>query len=143
MITDHYQAADEMAELFRVPWLGAGHTAEWPNMRFDKPADSATWARWTLNHATGGQNTLAGTDGRARHGKGGFVMVELFTPLGKGVKLAYDAAQIAINAYEGKKTPSDVWFRNVRIADDGQGQGGEKAWWSTVVIADFTYDNLN
>lgn len=144
MITDHHVAADEMADLFRVPWAALGRVCQWPNLALDaKPAETATWARWTLIHADGGQNTLAGVQGRSRHGKSGAVMVEIFTPLGKGVKLAYDAAQVAINAYEGKRTPSDVWFRNVRISDEGQGRGGESAWWSTTVVADFTYDNLN
>lgn len=146
MITDHFQAADEIAELFRVAaaaqspaWLVA-----WPNMDFQKPAPSvAVWARWTLTHTDGQQRTLAGPDGLSRHSKSGIVSVELFTPLGKGVKAAYDAAQIVLGAYEGKRTPSDVWFRNARIADDGEGQGGDKGWWSTLVIVDFTYDNLN
>lgn len=145
MITDHYVAADEIADLFRVP--AAAQTpawpVEWPNLRFIKPAESATWARWTLAHAAGSQSTLSGVDGRARHGKTGLVRIEVFTPLGVGTKVAYDAAQVALNAYEGKRTPSDVWFRNVRIDDEGQGRGGDAAWWSTIVVAEFTYDNLN
>lgn len=143
MITDHYQAADEMLDLFRVPWVALGHTIEVPNVRFDKPGVGATWARWTLIHADGRQRTLAGTTGLSRFEKSGAIELVLFTPLGAGLKVAYDAAQVAVNAYEGKRTASDVWFRNVRIADDGQGRGGESAWWSTTVIADFTYDNLN
>lgn len=143
MITDHYQAADEILELFNAPWGALGHVIEVPNMRFDPPAETAIWARWTLIHADGGQNTLAGAEGRSRFGKSGAVMIEVFTPLGGGLKVAYDAAQVAVNAYEGKRTASDVWFRNVRIVDDGRGRGGDKAWWSTVVVADFTYDNIN
>jgi hypothetical protein len=145
-VANHYEAADEMADKFRLavealpePW-----PVEWPNLAsFTKPGTGATWARWTLIHADGGQNTLAGVQGRKRFGKSGAVMVEVFTPLGGGLKVAYDAAQVALNAYEGKRTPSDVWFRNVRITNEGQGRGGESAWWSTTVVADFTYDNIN
>lgn len=144
MITDHYQAADEMVDLFRVPWVALGRVVQWPNQALDaKPSETATWARWTLIHADGGQNTLAGAVGRSRFGKSGAVMVEIFTPLGTGTKVAYDAAQVALNAYEGKRTSSDVWFRNVRITNEGQGRGGESAWWSTTVVADFNYDNIN
>lgn len=145
MIDDHWQAADEVADLFRV--VAAAQVpawpVAWPNMDFDKPGPAVTWARWTLNHVAGQQRTLAGTDGLSRYDKTGFVAIEIFTPLGKGVKLAYSAAQVALSAYEGKRTPSDVWFRNARIADDGEGQGGDKGWWSTLVLVDFTYDNLN
>ena len=142
MITDHYIAADEMVDLFRVA-VGAAWPIEWPNLAFEKPDASATWARWSVIHATGGQSSLAGAHGRSRFSKGGSIQIEVFTPLGVGVKVAYDAAQIAINAYEGKRTPSDVWFRNVRIDDEGQGRGGDAAWWCSVVIADYTYDNTN
>lgn len=142
-VANHWTAADEMLDRFLVPWKALGRTVEVPNLDFTKPADTATWARWTLIHGEGGQRTLAGATGRSRFGKGGEVWVTVFTPLGAGLKVALEAAQVAIDAYEGKRTPSDVWFRNVRIEDEGQGRGGDAAWWSTRVVADFTYDNFN
>lgn len=142
MITDHYVAADEMVDLFLAAVAGA-FPIEWPNTKFTKPDATDTWARWSITHGAGGQATLAGATGRSRFNKGGAVHIEVFTPLGEGLKVAYDAAQIAVNAYEGKRTPSGVWFRNVRIDDNGQGRGGDSGWWCSVVVAEYEYQNIN
>lgn len=141
MITDHYLAVDEISDLFRVAAADAGWPVEWPNFRFDKPSDRATWARWGITYSDGGNRTLPGVLGRPRFGKSGIVTVEVFTPLGIALKDSYVAAQVAVKAYEGKRTASDVWFRDVRIVDSGQGRGNDAAWWSTTVVANFTYDN--
>lgn len=140
MIDSAAVAADEIADLFRLAW--SPRPVAWPNVAFDKPALSATWARWGLEFADGGQRTLAGAGARPRFGKSGIVTIEILTPLGAGLKVAYEAADVAVKAYEGKRTPGDVWFRNVRIAEEGEGASSSTGWWSTVVVAEFTYDNL-
>jgi hypothetical protein len=73
----------------------------------------------------------------------GFVLVEIMTPLSSGLRPAYLAAKLAKDAYEGKRTPSDIWFRDVGIRDRADGRGGTAGWWVTPILADFTYDNLN
>lgn len=132
-------ATDEIAGLFVAAWP---HTVEWPNMDFARPGQDATWARFALAFNDGGQSTLANALGGVRFAKSGFLIISVFTPLGVGLKTAYAAAELAVGAYEGKKTPSDVWFRDVRVNDDGQGQGGDKAWWQTTVTARFDFEQL-
>jgi len=144
MITDLADADREMAELFRQAWeVGAGYVCDWPNIKANSHEADETWARWALDYVGGNQVTMA-KSGSRRFVKSGLVYVTVFTPLGKGLVSARSASQVAIFAYEGQRTPSDVWFRNVRIESEGHGQGsgGNKSWWTTLVVAEFTYDYL-
>lgn len=144
MITDMSQADDEMAQLFRVPWeTTAGYKTDWPNAKTLDHAEDEIWARWALDYVGGRQTTFA-APGQRKFNKTGLVIITVFTPLGGGLKSARDAAQIALFAYEGKRTPGDVWFRNVRIDSEGHGQGTgkNKSWWTQQVIAEFHYEHL-
>ena len=144
MITNLSQADVEMAELFRIPWeVVANRVCEWPNHKEQEHQEDAIWARWTLDYAAGRQATFGAT-GQRKFSKSGLIYINVYTPLGGGLIQARDAAQIAIFAYEGQRTPSDVWFRNVRIDSEGHGRGsgGNKSWWTTVVIAEFIYEHL-
>lgn len=144
MITNLSDADREMAELFRQAWeVTAGYVCDWPNTKTQEHDETDTWARWALDYVDGRQASLAGT-GQRKFSKMGLIYVNVFTPLGGGLASARDAAQIAIFAYEGQRTPSDVWFRNVRIESEGHGQGTgrNKSWWTTLVVAEFTYDHL-
>lgn len=138
------EADKEMAELFRQPWeVTAGYKTDWPNTKTPDHLETETWARWALDYVGGRQSSMGGTDGR-KFTKMGLIYVTVFTPLGAGLADARAASQIAVSAYEGKRTPNDVWFRNVRIESEGHGQGTgrNKSWWTTLVVAEFIYDYL-
>lgn len=145
MITKLSDADKEMADLFRQAWeVSAGYKTEWPNMKANiNPDDGDTWARWNLDYVGGGQSSM-GKTGQRKFEKRGLIYVTVYTPLGAGLASARDASQVAIFAYEGKRTPSDVWFRNVRIESEGHGKGtgGNKSWWTTLVVAEFSYEHL-
>jgi len=144
MITTMSQADKEMAELFRQAWeVTAGNTCDWPNMKVPDHAEDETWARWALDYVFGDQVTMGKTGGR-KFQKQGLIYITVYTPLGLGLENARDASQIALFAYEGKRTPGDVWFRRVRIESEGHGQGTgrNKSWWTTLVVAEFTYEHL-
>jgi hypothetical protein len=144
MIVNLSQADKEMAELFRVPWeVTAGYKCDWPNAKSREHQEDETWARWTLDYVVGGQVTLGSKTNR-KFNKGGLIYINVFTPLGAGLASARDASQIALFAYEGQRTPSDVWFRRVRIESEGHGHGSgkNKSWWTTLVVAEFTYEHL-
>lgn len=144
MIETMAQADDEMAQLFRVPWEEvAGYVCDWPNHKANDPGENDTWARWTLDYADGRQRTY-GKTGERKFSKAGLIYINVYTPLGAGLGSARDASEIAIKAYEGKRSPSDVWFRNVRIESEGHGHGGgrNKSWWTTLVVAEFYYEHL-
>lgn len=144
MIINLSDADKEMAELFRQPWEAAGYACDWPNIKSAEHAEDDIWARWAIDYVGGRQASLVSPDRTRKFAKVGMVYVTVFTPLGAGLASARDASQIALFAYEGKRTPGDVWFRNVRIDSEGHGQGSgkNKSWWTTVVIADFTYEHL-
>lgn len=134
----------EMAELFRQAWeVTSGYKTDWPNLKTPEHAEEETWARWALDYVGGRQVTMGGTLGR-KFTKMGLVYVTVMTPLGTGLQTARAAHQIAVSAYEGKRTPGDVWFRNVRIDSEGHGQGtgSNKSWWVALVCAEFTYEYL-
>lgn len=144
MITSMSQADEEMAELFRQAWeVSAGYVCEWPNHKERDHTADETWARWNIDYVGGGQETMAPKTKR-KFSKNGLIYINVFTPLGKGLELARDASEIAVAAYEGEKTPGDVWFRNVRIESEGHGHGSgkNKSWWTTLVVAEFTYEYL-
>lgn len=142
MIVEHADAIEEMMALFKTVADAQGWPVEWPNTEFAKPALTETWARWSIQYVTGGQASF-GETGQALFANTGFVLVELMTPLGSGLIPAARAATLTKNAYEGKRTPSDVWFRDVSIRDRADGRGAAAGWWVTPILADFTYDNLN
>jgi hypothetical protein len=144
MITSMAQADKEMAELFRQAWeVQNNYKCDWPNAKVQQHLENEVWARWALDYVGGGQATMGKTGGR-KFTKTGLIFVTVFTPLGAGLASAREASEIAIAAYEGQRTPGDVWFRNVRIESEGHGQGSGrmKSWWTTEVVAEFTYDYL-
>jgi hypothetical protein len=135
-------AADEIEALFTAAWASAG-PVDYPNTAFTRPAAGSVWARLIIEHNAGSQRTLGGSNGRPRFGKVGVVAVEIFTPLGRGVKAGYDYAETVLNAYEGKRTSSDVWFRNAHIIDGALAGGDDKGWWVTTFMAEFDYEKSN
>ena len=144
MITTMAQADKEMAELFRVPWeVTAGYVCDWPNAKNVEHEATDTWARWALDYASGRQTTFAKV-GERKFEKMGLVYVTVLTPMGAGLTNARTASEIAVAAYEGKRTPGGVTFRNVRIESEGHGQGTgrNKSWWTTLVVAEFNYEHL-
>lgn len=144
MITSMSQADKEMAALFRQAWeVTAGYKCDWPNIKTEEHLESETWARWALDYFGGRQVTMAKKTER-KFNRQGLIFVTVFTPLGGGLASARSASEIAINTYEGERTPGDVWFRNVRIESEGHGQGSgrNKSWWTTEVIAEFIYEQL-
>lgn len=144
MITSMSQADKEMAELFRQSWeVTAGYKCDWPNTKAPDHEEDEVWARWALDYVGGRQLTMAKI-GQRKFDRAGLIYVTVYSPLGGGLASARDASEIAINTYEGKRTPGDVWFRNVRIDSEGHGRGGggNKSWWTTVVVAEFTYEQL-
>jgi hypothetical protein len=134
------QAMTEITALFINVW--GTRPCDYPNVAFKikDVSEKEAWARFRLQHNEGGQRTLAGNDGKSRHGRKGNVIVEVHSPIGTGVKDAYALAESVKNAFEGKRTASGVWFRNVRINEVND---TTLLWYPIVVIADFDYEQYN
>lgn len=139
------EARDEMLALFKTIWDEGSDEVDtselsihWPDLPFDVPDENEAWLRVTLRTATGEQATLSGSEGLKRFNRQGVIIVQVFTPVGDGMKLSYKLVKIVMGAFEGKATPNGVWFRNVRFNEVGIDGG----WNQVNVLTDFNYDEV-
>lgn len=141
-------ARDEMLALFQTAWLADANSLAvpiiWEDVTDDPPfTDTAKnpdpWVKITVNHSAGGQATLANDAGKSRFRRQGVIVVGVYTPFGTGRTKADTLAEIAMKAFEGKKTAGGVWFRAVRM-NEGTRTG---AWTVTQVFAEFQYEEVH
>lgn len=141
-------ALDEIQALFWTAWqagsppYGAGGSAvvdvRWPNDDEEaEPTQGLPWARVTIRHAGGDQYSL-GPPGNRLFEHYGWVGIQIFVPLGRGLAVARALAMIAKNAFEGATTPSGVWFRKCHVQEVGKDPAG--TWDQTNVMCEFVYD---
>jgi len=133
------QARDDMMKIVTDAWVAANPT--YPLVYDDMPTDGPPetklpWARLTLRHNRGEQETLTNAIGQRLFGRDGLLTVQIFTPRGEGLTRAYQLAKVVADALEGKSTPNGVWFRAVRIREVGPDGG----WFQLNVTADFEYN---
>ena len=135
-------ARDEIYTLLQDEWDGDVVSSPLPLVYWDVsqdiPETASPWARATLQHFTGGQASLAGDVGQVKFQRDGTLTVQIFTPAGEGLSTADALVMIVMRAFEGRATPSGVWFRSVRINEVGI----NGSWFQTNVLADFTYDEV-
>lgn len=132
------EATDEMKDLFIAAWDPTGYKVIWPDVREEKPLGREPFARFTVQHANSRQATLTGTTGSRTWERNGLLTIQIFTPIGKGLQDSYTLAKVTSDAYEGVRTQSGVWFRDVGINEIGK--DGE--WQQVNVTAEFTYNEI-
>lgn len=134
-------ARDEILTLFRTTWLAAADSTNvpllWDNRAQDIPT-SGSFARVSVRHADGAQATLSGETGLQSHRLEGTVFVQVFTPTGDGLTTSDKLVEVAMSAFQGKRTAGGVWFRRVRAAEIGP----DGAFFQVNVLADFEYDEV-
>lgn len=143
-----FKATQEIVAPFLSVW--AGRPCDYPNLKNSglPPKDpKVTWARFRIQHELFNQASLSNANGKRRFARDGFVFIQLFFPLGEGVEEAYSVAEQVVDAYQGKRTESDVWFRNVRVNEASSEIGSalnvnSDNWYMILVIAEFTYDQI-
>jgi hypothetical protein len=137
-------ARDDVFSLFQAHWNaetlpyngGNPVAVEWQGVDSGAPPGADTpWARITMNHNTGQQTTLGGVGSR-RFTHQGIIVVQVFSPVG-GFSIGENLAIIGKTAFQGQRTTSGVWFRNVRV----QEIGFDGTWNQTNVVAEFEYDD--
>lgn len=148
MVADLSTARDEMHRIFDDAWeagAGAVNGGVVPAVKYEGlpqpkafPPRDAQWGRMRIRHTLAEQSAMSDTV--ARFEKIGTVTIQIFASLelDEPANRAADLAQIAKGAFEGKKTPSQVWFRNVTVNEIGV----DDAWYNINVLADFEYDEL-
>jgi hypothetical protein len=144
------EARDDIMAAFRVEWNSRAAAANggtlpkviWQRVEpsgAQKPKGTEAWARITVEHNEGGQATFGGPGNRL-FDREGIVTVQVFTPQksDQGGTVLEALGAIARDAFEGRSTPSGVWFRDVRL----QEVGPDEPWWQLNVTAKFNYDEL-
>ena len=142
-ITSVTQARDDIISLFKTYWDAntAAITGTVPQVVYggleevSEPPSDLPWVRVSVIHGTGGQASFGDTGGR-HFDRNGIVTIQLFVPLKDNGMVTMDQLiQVALDSIEGKCTSNGVWFRNVRINE----QGPDRAWFNVNVLADFEY----
>jgi hypothetical protein len=132
------EAYDEMLTMFTVPWKLAYPT--FPIIYDDHattepPKTELPWARISVIHNRGDQQTLAGPMGNRLFMRDGVIAIQVFTPRGEGGKRLRELGQAAMNTIEGKATPGGVWFRRVNFKEIGPSGN----WLQGNVTGEFEY----
>jgi hypothetical protein len=105
-----------------------------------QPKQTDSWVRFSFQHFTGRQASLAGLDGARRWNRTGLLTAQCFAPLvdGDAVNQATKLASLVRDGLQGKQTDKCVWFRNLRIAEIGV----DKDWYNVNSYATFDYDEI-
>ena len=129
------EARDAMFGVFNKTWDEI-YPVVWGTLPGTPPASETPWARVTVKHSGGGQSSLSGETGARRFKRYGILRLSLYVPAEGDQVIGYDLAQKVANAYEDARL--DVWFRNIRIRE----QGICGAFEQIDVLADFLYDEV-
>lgn len=141
MPATYRQAVDQIQAVFKAAWDTTGFEARYPGQSSQPPEDAAgvppTWARFTLRHGSGGQDSFTGGAQKV-YLRTGIAIVQVFAPTEQGYGPSYDLAKVVSDAFQGTQTSGGVWFRNVRI--DEIGVSG--LWLQLNVSIGFQYDEI-
>lgn len=131
-------AVDQIMDIFKAAWDTTGFPTYYEDVRQQRDSNERPWSTTTLRHASGQQMTLGTATGTSRFARDGLLIVQIFTPAGKGLQDAYNLAKVVVDAYEGSTTPGGVWFRNVRLNEVGR----DGRFFQMNVLVEFLYDEL-
>lgn len=151
MIADYSAAVSEMQKLFKAAWLansgaifGYVPAIEWYGLESLGKADrSKVWVRFSTDNVFEEQATLStcvDVPFQRRYNGSGLVFIQLFLPksVDNAVPLGRRLAQVARNAFRGKKTEGGVTFYNTRINDVPP----EELFYRFNVVSEYDYDEL-
>lgn len=132
------EGRDYVLSVFKAAWdTQPSYAVTWNDVPAAPPGTDVIWARPTVRHATGRQSSLSGEIGLRKFQHTGTVFVQIFGPVGDGLKQVYSAANLVKNAYEDSRH-ENLWFRNVRLNEIGENGGFQQF----NVLADFLYDEV-
>lgn len=144
------EARDYILDHFRTHWEGidwdnvfgqigsAAPAVRYEDVKWDQVSGNWVWV--SVKHADPGnsQQTLGQANGR-RYRDFGIVTIQVFCPLGQGLKNNDKVATVARDIFRGKSAGNDtIEFRTVAVKEIGE--AGK--WYQTNVTAVFTYDSV-
>lgn len=127
-------ANDDIQKMITEAWSTTGFKMFYESVKEEQDSGTEPFIRVWVRHTSGAQRTLAGGEGRL-FGRSGFVRVEVYSRITKGLQESYQLAKVVADAYEGKSSDNGVWFRRVRITEMGK----DGIFNRVDVIADFDY----
>jgi len=134
MSLTYEEAYDEILTLLKDAWDPTTYTMHWEGVDEERDMGQDPWATVMVRHAQGNQSTLGGK-GQRQFLRIGVVMIDLNTPSTSSLSGAYQLAKVVADAYEGVSSPNGVWFRNVRINENGRNGSFNRI----TVVAEFEY----
>lgn len=138
MTATYAQARDAMMDLLNTAWAAGASTYPilWDDRVGNPDPSKKAWARVFIRHNQGDQETLSNPIGTRLFRRDGIINVQIFTATGDGLKTSDALAKIVADAYEGKATSNGVWFKNVRLRENGV----DGNWYQVNVLIDFEYN---
>lgn len=127
-------ARDAIYKVFADVWVD--FPIIWDDINSRVEDESQPWARVTLKHTIGRQGSLTSDVGTKKYNRAGILLIQIFTPIGRGRTQGYELSAMVANAYEDAKL--DVWFRNTRISEQGASGNSDQI----NVLTDFLYDEV-
>lgn len=112
------EAYAEIADFFHKNLNGTDLEIFYGGVQRDNQTKDKTKVVFHIKHYEGRQNSLGGV-GQRMFIREGVVTVQILHPSRKGLHDAYKYVNVIVNSFEGKATPSGVWFRNTRIKENG------------------------
>lgn len=148
-MSDYLTAMSEIVAQFRNAWNAnaAGVVGYVPEIRYvgvegAKPDVTKYFARLTYQQVKSGQSAVGNGEvgGKSKYTSNGLIFVQLYGPMADAQVWARLKALAVISrkAYEGKKTASDVWFRDCRINE----LVPDSEWQRINVIIAYEYDEI-
>lgn len=128
------EAKEAIYQAFNTGWSVTGNQFTFENEDFTPPVN-APWARLSIRHNSGTQDTL-GRTGNRRFERGGAVNIQIFTPQNIGVGGVSTLATTVKNIFEGVSlSGTTVIFRDVIFREIGP----SNEWYQMNVEAEFNY----
>lgn len=114
-----------------------GCMAMWPDTPSTIP-ENMEWIRPSVQHAGGGQVSLAGEAGQRKFARTGLLIIQCFSPIGDGHTAADTLVNGILEYFEAIRN-SPIWYRNIRAIEIGK----EGSTVQVNVIADFNYEHIH
>ena len=132
--TTYDQANEAIAQQFATTWGTTGFTFQLENEKYDPP-DVNPWARLTVRHSGGTQDTLGG-NGNRKFDRTGSAFVQIFVKSDGGTRQSKQLTQIVVDGFEGVTiTGTSVTFLDVIARETGVDRG----WFQVTIEANFRY----
>lgn len=142
-MTTQRQARDAVMDRINTAWLASATTQSlpivWDDVDGSKPGydtdgKAVAWARVTMRHQAGSQETMANV-GQRRYAATGLVTVQIFTPIGDGLVLSDAICAVVKSMFRARPRPQPVWFRDITPTEIGP----DGPWQNVNVSAVFQY----